>query len=145
MLRDHLIHPPLPDKKYFSIEEANRALPYASRIIHDVREVYRHIVELRRNLEHTEPGDGSSRLERDYESSMDRLSSLIDELHTLGVELKDFEKGLIDFPCVYEDREICLSWRSGDKAIRYWHEIDDGYAGRRDIATLAPAPASTAA
>lgn len=139
MAGEHLIHPPLPDKKYFSLDEANRALPYASRIIVDVQEVYQRIVNLRRQLEHTEPGDGTSPLERDYEHSMDRLSRLIDELHVLGVELKDFEKGLIDFPSVHEDREICLCWRSGEKSVRFWHELDAGYAGRQDIATLRPA------
>ena len=133
---NHQIHLPLPDKKYFSVEEANRAMPYVSRIITDVQQVYLHIVELRRQLEHTEPGDGTSPLERDYESSMDRLSQLIDELHTLGVELKDFEKGLVDFPAVHEDREICLCWSSGEESIRFWHELDAGYAGRQDIATL---------
>lgn len=139
MASEHMIHPPLPDKKYFSLDEANRALPYAARIISDVQDVYQQIVNLRRQLEHTEPGDGTSPLERDYESSMDRLSGLIDELHTLGVELKDFEKGLIDFPAIHEDREICLCWRSGEKAVRYWHELDAGYSGRQDIATLRPA------
>lgn len=143
MARDHLIHPPLPDKKYFTVDEANRSLPYVSRIISDVQEVYQRIVGLRRQLEHTEPGDGTSPLERDYGSAMDRLSGLIDELHTLGVELKDFEKGLIDFPSVHEDREVCLCWRSGEKSIRYWHELDAGYAGRQDVAMLLPT--STAA
>jgi hypothetical protein len=139
-----MIHQPLPGKKYFSIEEANSALPYVSRIITDVTSVYGRIVELRRELEHTEPGDGTSPLERDYESAMDRLSSLIDELHTLGVELKDFEKGLIDFPAVHDDREIYLCWNNGDTQVHYWHEVDTGYASRQDIHALQTS-ASTAA
>lgn len=136
MANDAFIHPPLPDKKYFTIDEANRSLTYVSRVTVDVQEVYGRIVQLRRQLEHTEPGDGTSPLERAYESAMDALSRLIDELHVLGVELKDFEKGLIDFPAVHEDREICLCWSSGEKSVRFWHELDAGYAGRRDIGTL---------
>ena len=145
MSAEHVLHRPLPDKKYFTLAEANRALPYVSRIIADVTAVYGQIVSLRRQLEHTAPGDGTSPLEREYEASMDRLSGLIDELHTLGVELKDFEKGLIDFPAVHEDREVYLCWKSGEKRVCFWHEIDAGYAGRQDVASLQAGHTSTAA
>jgi hypothetical protein len=122
-------------KVYFTVAEANQALPYVSRIIEDVTGTYRRIVDLRRRLEQAEPGQDEN-LEREYEKAMDRLSQLVDELHAVGVELKDFEKGLVDFPAWYEGREVLLCWKKGEAEIAYWHETDAGYAGRQPVASL---------
>lgn len=93
---------PKPGKKYFTVEEANLALPYVSRIVDDVTATYRRIVRLRRQLENAPAAIGAAEMEREYDQSMDRLSGYIDELHDVGVELKDFEQGLIDFPSLFE-------------------------------------------
>jgi hypothetical protein len=45
--------------------------------------------------------------------------------------LKDIEQGLIDFPHLRDGREVYLCWRSGEKEIRYWHELDAGAVGRQ--------------
>ncbi len=131
------IHPrPRPGRKYFSLDEANRSLPYLSRIIEDVVKVYARVVELRKRIEKPRGDDMVEELEPQYEAAMDELSTLVDELHQVGVELKDFEKGLIDFPTVHNEREVCLCWQRGEKKINYWHEIDAGYAGRQSVALL---------
>ena len=127
---------PQSGKKYFSVEEANRALPYVSRIVSDVTVVYGRIVEIRRQLESQHPVPGAAELERAYDDAMDRLSNLIDELHEVGVELKDFEKGLVDFPAIHDDREVLLCWKRGEEAITHWHEIDAGFAGRHPVSLL---------
>jgi hypothetical protein len=71
---------------------------------------------------------------------MDHLSELVDELRVVGVELKDFEKGLVDFPAVHEGREVFLCWHWGEDKVQTWHEIDAGYAGRQDVALLKQTP-----
>jgi hypothetical protein len=86
-------------------------------------------------LEQAEPGANEAQ-EREYEQAMDRLSQLVDELHRVGVELKDFEKGLVDFPAWHEGREILLCWKQGEAEVAYWHETDAGYAGRQSVKTL---------
>ncbi len=128
---------PRAAKKYFTVAEANAALPYVSRVIEDVIVVYRQIVRLRRRLEQVGVSPESERLEAQYDTTMDRLSVLIDELHEVGVELKDFEKGLIDFPALHEDREILLCWRKGESRVAHWHEVDAGFASRRPVDQLA--------
>lgn len=125
-----------PGKKYFSVAEANRALGYVGRVVDDVSATYRRIVKLRRSLEGHEGTAGAADMEREYDSAMDRLSHFIDELHEVGVELKDFEQGLIDFPSLHEGREILLCWRRGEKEVSHWHECDAGFAGRRPVAQL---------
>ena len=121
-------------RKSFTVAEANRALPYVGRIVADIVRVYGQIVELRRRLERAEPAPGVSELERRYDAAMESLSRYIGELQEVGVELKDFEKGLVDFPSVHEGREVLLCWQRGETAITHWHELDAGFAGRRPVA-----------
>lgn len=127
---------PQPGKKYFTIAEANRALPYITKVVADITACYGEVVELRRRIEAPGPEDQVETLEADYERAMDQLSKLVDELHHVGVELKDFEKGLVDFPAIHEGREVFLCWHCGEAMIQAWHEIDAGYASRQDVALL---------
>lgn len=123
-------------RKRFTVEEANRSLPLVGRIAQDVVDSYHRIVDLRRELEE----DGSRDLaeaEGDYEREMDRLSDLVDELHLVGVELRDFELGVIDFPAWYADHEVLLTWRHGDERVGFWHEPDDAFGRHRSIDDLA--------
>ena len=123
-------------KKYFSLEEANRALSYVSPIARELTEEYHRAILLHQKLEQALDGTPLDQVQDDYEASMDRLNVLMEELQQVGVELKDFEKGLIDFPAVYDGREIYLCWQLGEDRVEAWHELDAGYGGRQDIAQL---------
>ena len=79
---------PRKGKKYFSVDEANRSLPYVSRVVSDISETYRLAVETRQRIEHPHREDSIESLKDEYETFMDRLNDLIDELHQVGVELK---------------------------------------------------------
>jgi hypothetical protein len=129
-------HPPRRGRKYFSIGEANRALPYVARVVDDVVRSYQRAVALRKRIEQPHPEDSGEPARGDYEKEMDHLNHLIEELHQVGVELKDFERGLIDFPAVHDGREILLCWHRGESGIQAWHEVDAGYAARQDLALL---------
>lgn len=61
------------------------------------------------------------------------LQSAFDNLQRTGVQVKDLEDGLIDFPTLYRDREVYLCWKLGEPAIQFWHAIDDGFPGRQPI------------
>lgn len=115
---------PAPDRKFFSLQEANRALPYVSRVVADIAETYVQILELRRELENLDEGSLRDLTEGEYESTMDRLGGLVDELHYTGAELRDFERGRIDFPSLYRGREIMLTWESGHPRVIYWHTLE---------------------
>jgi hypothetical protein len=122
------------DKKYFTVAQANGALPYVSRVVDDITRVYARIIELRRGTD--KPGGPTPDTEKEYETTMDRLSELVDELHAVGVELKDFELGLVDFPATHEGRDVLLCWKRGETDIGHWHEVDAGLAGRQSVAVL---------
>lgn len=125
---------PDSDKKYFTLELANRALPYVSRVVEDVTSVYARVIELRRGADR--PGGPDTDAEREYDKTMDRLGELVDELHAVGVELKDFELGLVDFPCLHQGRDVLLCWKRGEAHIAHWHEVDAGLSGRQPVSLL---------
>ena len=127
---------PRSDKKYFTVREANRALPYVSRIVEDVTSAYMRLVDLQQSLDGTDPSSRTKEIVRDYEVEMDRLSGLVNELLTVGVELKDFELGLVDFPARHEDRNVLLCWKKGEQRIEHWHEVNSGYGGRQSLELL---------
>jgi len=131
-------------KKYFTLDEANRAIAYTGRIVKDVAAWYRRVMEARHRLEMPRPEDDPHQIREDYDRGWDKLNELIAELQQVGVELKDFDKGLIDFPCMHDGREICLCWKLGEKRIIAWHETDSGFAGRQDVALLEPVGAAAA-
>ncbi len=122
------------DKKCFTLAQANSALPYVSRVVEDITQVYARIIELRRGADR--PGGPETDTEKEYEATMDRLSELVDELHAVGVELKDFELGLVDFPATHEGRDVLLCWKRGESDIGHWHEVDAGLAGRQSVTML---------
>ena len=127
---------PRKGKKYFTLEEANRAVPYISRIVDEISRSYQEAVALHQQIEQLPDDVDLDQLRDAYETSMDCLNDLIEELRHVGVEIKDFEKGLIDFPAVHDSREIYLCWHRGEASVQAWHEVDAGFAGRQDVALL---------
>jgi hypothetical protein len=75
-------------------------------------------------------------LERQMETLVDRLAHGIREIELLGIELKDIDEGLIDFPSLHRGRVVLLCWRLGEESIGYWHEMTTGFAGRRPVSEL---------
>jgi hypothetical protein len=55
------------------------------------------------------------------------------EIDSMGVQVKDLGIGLLDFPCEVEGQKILLCWKLGEKAIAYWHGVEEGFAGRKPI------------
>ena len=129
---------PKTNKKYFTLDEARRALGYVSRIVQDITQSYGQVLDIRQRLEMPRPEDMNDELKKEYDAGMEKLNGLIDELQQVGVELKDFERGLIDFPAWHDGREICLCWHQGESTISAWHEVDAGFAGRQDVSLLEP-------
>ena len=127
---------PQADRKYFTVEQANAALGYVSRIVSDLCAAYRDALAVQRRMEFPMPDEQADPLHADYDRTIERLNSYVDELREVGVELKDYEMGLIDFPSVHQGREVYLCWKLGEKEIVAWHEVDAGFSGRRDVKEL---------
>jgi hypothetical protein len=127
----------MDEKKYFSVEEANRLIPQVKAIVEQLRQGRRRLLRHRPTVEAVaqkagENGGGSdvATYLSDYSQTFGRGLA---QLQVLGVVLKDVERGLIDFPHRREGREVYLCWEYGEERIDYWHEIDSGYGGRRPL------------
>jgi hypothetical protein len=139
-----------PSKKYFTPAQANAMLPLVRRIVQDITDLagaLRERQERIMRLVPESPGRESDemgneeldrveevmQLEEEFERGRQRMTEYVEELGKLGVELKDFFVGLIDFPCWMDGREVYLCWRQGEPEVGHWHEIDAGFAGRQKL------------
>ncbi|HEX3892431.1 MAG TPA: DUF2203 domain-containing protein [Terracidiphilus sp.] len=62
-----------------------------------------------------------------------RMRETIVEIDDIGVQVKDLERGLLDFPCRLDDEIVLLCWRMGETAIEHWHTMDAGFQGRQPV------------
>ena len=134
--------------KFFSLEEANRSLPLVKAIVGDIvrqfevvnanKERLIALKNLRRRPGAPSDAHAEETLQRqtELETEAAQLDIYITELTRLGVRLKGFD-GLCDFPSLRDGREVCLCWRLEEPSVRYWHEVNAGYAGRQLLEPVA--------
>lgn len=124
--------------KIFSIEEANAMLPTARRILLRIRRAHSRLLSFqeaaKQAAEGAEHGGGGMPDGARYISVLSTLSSSTSELDALGVQLKDYERGLIDFPSLRDGRVVLLCWHLGEgDRIEWWHDVETGFAGRQPL------------
>ena len=123
--------------KLFTIDEANSLLAILEPKLEQIRELYARIDEYRDDARSaataSEFGGGMAGGTR-YVNALYKVGKLTTEIGELGVEMKDYTRGLIDFPCMRNDRVIYLCWQLGEgETIEWWHEIEAGFAGRQPL------------
>ena len=114
--------------KYFTPQQASKRLPLVKKIVNDILQKGK---ALRVLLEKSK----GQQLPEECAILHDEIEELMKELEVLGCFYKDwnFEIGLVDFPAIINDQEVLLCWRTDEKNIRWYHGIEDGYAGRKLI------------
>ncbi len=126
----------MPARRYFTPEEANEALRELRPLVGQMLEIRRELLDLQPELEPVLQkvlGNGGGRVATQAVAYFERLEELIGRIQQMGVELKDINSGLLDFPSLRDGREVYLCWRYGEEEIRFWHEIDAGFAGRQPL------------
>jgi len=130
--------------KTFTLEEAQSLLPVLEsllkRAIEDkqsAEEVGSGLSELIRRI-YLSGGmkvDASkvAKLRSEMETYLLRVRESIAEMDSIGVQVKDLEAGLLDFPCRLDDEVVLLCWRMGEPAIEYWHTVEQGFQGRQPV------------
>jgi len=124
--------------KLFSVEEANALIPAVRAILLRIqrsgRRMEQYQEEARHAAEGAERGGGGMADGPRYISLLIDLFSAAGELETLGVQLKDQSRGLIDFPSLRDGRVVLLCWQLGEgDHIEWWHEPEAGFAGRQPL------------
>jgi hypothetical protein len=118
---------------FFSVAQANAALPLVRRIVQDIVNEHSKVVTLQTlldDLADNELDDSAAALESRRRDASERLAALTKELGSIGCELKDWEYGLVDFPAVIDGEQVCLCWRLGEDRVGHWHDRHGGFAGR---------------
>jgi hypothetical protein len=122
---------------YFTIQEANAALPA---VIHKYKELQKQKTEVQKLEAQLNSQMGMSSSLGDYSTMKKQLNSavtkfygLIEELENTGVVLKSLEEGLLDFPSKRFDEDVWLCWKEGETEIKFWHERDVGFMGRKPL------------
>ena len=129
-------------KKFFTVDEANRALPLVKAIVGDIVRQYHAVSELQTRLSSVvtnrrrptrDPySEELAHSQAELEAEESKLRSFVEELSHLGVELKGPD-GLCDFPSLRDGREVYLCWRLGEPEVLHWHELHAGVAGRQPL------------
>jgi hypothetical protein len=69
----------------------------------------------------------------EMEGHLQRVRESIAEIDSIGVQVKDIENGLLDFPCRVDDQVVLLCWRMGETSIDHWHTLESGFQGRQPL------------
>lgn len=124
-------------KSYFSVNDANEILPTVIKKFNHAKKMKDEVMKMEHQL--TSGITQSTSLEeyatikRELNSTVTKFYQSIEDLESTGVFLKGLDEGLLDFPAKRFDEEIWLCWKEGETEIKFWHEKDTGFMGRKPI------------
>jgi hypothetical protein len=123
--------------KLFTLEEANEVLPIVKERLVSIHKLYARIDKYRdaaRLAAQASEAGGGMAGGSNYVKALYEIGKLTTELFEMGVQLKDYSRGLIDFPSMRDGRIILLCWQLGEtEEIQWWHEMEAGFAGRQPL------------
>ncbi len=123
-------------KKHYTREEAQALLP-------QVRQWLERLVECRRRLARDDERiagllkaghDAGGQLVNEWIKNLAQIRKLLIEFQSRDIQVKDLERGLIDFPAIIGGREVFLCWEKDEEEIEFWHDLEAGYPGRERLA-----------
>ena len=123
-------------QKTFTLSEARAMLPHLRPLLVLVRCERAVLVKLQPHINKARAKaetNGGSPYGALYLEHAFRFTEALEHIEQTGVLVKDFKVGLIDFPYEHEGRIVYLCWKPDEDELEWWHEVDDGYAGRHPI------------
>jgi len=124
------------DQKIFTVQEANQAIPHLSRILTKVRDRWRFLNDHARKPawsleEYNIVQEGP--VSPDYFQALLSVRRALKEVEEIGAQVKDIPTGLVDFPARLFGKDVLLCWRLGEAQVRFWHDLESGFAGRQPL------------
>lgn len=132
------------ETKYFTLDEAQSLLPLLESLLkraikakHAADEMEHEFQELSQNI-FLSGGmfldvERLRRQRKAYDAHAQQAKDLIAEIDAIGVQVKDLETGLLDFPCLIEGETVLLCWKVGEERIEFWHTLEGGFRGRQPL------------
>jgi len=122
---------------YFTIKSANEALPVVIEKFNNLKKQKNEIIKAEQELQiimsSTENFEKYITQKQKLNSEMTKFYQLIEELEGTGVSLKGLDQGLLDFPSKRFDEDVWLCWKDGETEIKFWHDMNSGFNGRKPI------------
>jgi hypothetical protein len=128
--------------RHFTVDEANALIPTLTPLLQDLHALHQRMTRAveevqvfeRRAIQNGH-GENTNVFLPDYslEAIHSELNERLGYLDRLGIQLKDIENGILDFPTRMHGRDVYLCWRLGEETVAHWHEIESGFAGRRPL------------
>jgi hypothetical protein len=121
--------------KHYTREEARLLLPQITRWLNEMQELREDIIEYDAFLERglREGRDMGGREVNEWVGMISAIHGILGQFQEMQIQVKDFERGLVDFPAFVQGREVFLCWEKGEDDVEFWHDVDSGYAGRERI------------
>jgi hypothetical protein len=135
-------------EKLFTVQEANTLLPVLEALLKRAMEGKRTMAKIDqefRDLHHKIFLAGGTQVhimhaaqrKADRESALQRIKDAVAEVHATGVQVKDLDVGLLDFPHMVSGETVLLCWKLGEELrVQHWHGLEEGFAGRKPISSL---------
>jgi hypothetical protein len=127
-------------RRYFTVEEARALVPRLRGLLIALQTEKRQLdaaAQEALQLQWKARGNGHlpELVHRDIElyQLIQSIRQKIRAIHELGVEIKDLDLGLVDFPSLREGRAVYLCWKVDEPTVQYWHELDAGFQGRQPL------------
>ena len=122
---------------YFTITTANEALPEVIKKYKFVLECKAEVMKAEQQLQLSVTTTNNFKeyveLKQNLNSKITRYYQAMEDLERTGVVIKSIDEGLLDFPAKRFDEEVWLCWKDGETEIKFWHEKDSGFMGRKPI------------
>lgn len=120
---------------YFTVTAANAALP---KIIEKYTSLQKQKQEIQKLEAHLNTQNSSKlvdyvAIKQQLNSAVTKFYAAVEDLESTGVVLKSLEEGLLDFPSKRFEEDVWLCWKEGEKEIKFWHEKDVGFMGRKPL------------
>jgi hypothetical protein len=131
-------------ERYFTVADVEALIPDLSRIMKPVMSAHAEVSAMQERMQAEQQriamAGGGVLDRRAWRADKDKIERLTGEIRRglaeiveLGGAPKDLGLGLVDFPHLRDGREVNLCWRFGEREIRHWHGLDEGYAGRKPL------------
>ena len=135
---------PLMADRTFTLQEAQNLLPVLESLLRaamDGKKLIEAVDNELQDLAHRVMMSGGllanvvqmARRKAEREKAIHRVKDTLAEINAIGVQVKDIEIGLLDFPCKVEGRVVLLCWKLGEQGITHWHTSSEGFAGRKPV------------
>jgi hypothetical protein len=133
----------MPVKPIFTPEQANQMLPWLTERLRDLlsagtelrnaQNTVQMLTQRARGNGHRNLSRELSAAERSVEGGMRRVRELLDDINGRGIQVRDVETGLVDFPGERQGEKVWLCWKLGENEVGHWHEFDQGFSSRKPL------------